>query len=69
MSTGKIVKAEIKTEQFQNAVHVELDSGEEKVAFRYYSDELSFSSSEFIGKTMEEVDQLFLKKDTAYLRS
>jgi hypothetical protein len=43
--------------------------GAEQEVFAYYSDELSFSASEFVGKTFEQARQLFTQRDIAYLRS
>jgi len=37
--------------------------------FEFYSDELSFTASEFVGLTRSEAAQLFHAKDVAYLRS
>jgi len=43
--------------------------GEECELFTFFSDELNFGSSEFIGLTIDEGRALFHKKDVAYLRS
>lgn len=43
--------------------------GEVSNVFGYFPDELSFSSTEFIGLTRQGALDLFAKKDTAYLRS
>jgi hypothetical protein len=51
------------------AVRVTFEDGTEKELFRFYPDELSFVPAEFIGLTEKEARQLFVKKDTAYLRS
>ena len=50
-------------------VHATFENGSEKVVLSYYSDELSFHPSEFIGLTEAEVGQLFHQRDVAYLRS
>lgn len=50
-------------------VKVTFDNGEEKELFSFYPDELSFSTSEFIGKTEAEAHQLRHDKDVSYLRS
>ena len=42
---------------------------EPKVLFDFYPDELSFSKEEFIGLTEKEAEELFHKKDIAYLQS
>jgi hypothetical protein len=52
------------------AVMVKYEGSEEFVQlFTYYPDEISFSSSEFIGLTEEEGRQLKFKKDKAFLQS
>jgi len=50
-------------------VTVTLENGEVKDLFDFYSDEISFSSKEFIGLTVEEAFDLKCKKDCDYLRS
>jgi hypothetical protein len=50
-------------------VIVTLEDGSEKELFEYYPDEISFSSSEFIGLTEEEGRHLKFKKDKQYLQS
>lgn len=35
----------------------------------YYHDEIRFSRSEIIGKTLNEIRELYREKDIAYLRS
>ena len=44
------------------------NDAEEKL-FAYYSDELSFKSSELIGKSKQEALDFRLKRDIAYLRA
>lgn len=46
-----------------------LDNGEEFVLFRFYSDELSFTYDDLVGKTIQEARDVKYKKDLAYLRS
>lgn len=43
--------------------------GEEFMLFQYYSDELTFSKDEIVGKSVEQARSLFHEKDVAYLRS
>jgi len=51
-------------------VRVELgDSGKMQDLFDFFSDELSFDPSEFVGLTVAEALELKRKKDEAYLRS
>ena len=73
METPRIVSAEIKFPQtmFDGKAEVTaaFDTGEKKVVLRYYSDELCFVPSDFVGLTEEEVGRLFHKRDVAYLRS
>lgn len=42
--------------------------GEEVFLFDYMPDEISFTPSEFIGKTLEEARELFRKKNAGYLQ-
>lgn len=49
-------------------VYVVINGVEQKL-FDYYPDEISFSSNEFIGLTLEEARALKGAKDRAYLRS
>jgi len=46
-----------------------LSNGEEVELYSFYIDELSFSNSELVGKTVDEAHALRQKKDTEYLRS
>jgi len=50
-------------------VFVTLENGEELKAFDYFDDELSFSTQEFVGKTLAQACDLRHQKDVAYLRS
>jgi len=51
------------------AIYAYMRTGHEVRLFAYYPDELSFSSSDFIGKTVHEARELFMRRDGAYLRS
>lgn len=44
-------------------------SDELEYVLGYYSDEISFTADEVIGKTKKEVIDLFHKKDLEYLKS
>jgi hypothetical protein len=50
-------------------VECRFDTGEVKTVFTYFSDELSFVSSELEGLTEDECKELFTKKDIQYLQS
>jgi hypothetical protein len=45
------------------------EEGEFEKLFSFYPDEISFSKSEIIGKTVAEAKRLKFEKDRAYLRS
>ncbi len=59
--------------EFRGRGHAEvvatLDNGVEEKLFSYYTDELSFSKGDFVGKTVEEARKLFHTRDVAYLQS
>lgn len=48
-------------------VYVTLENGIEQFLFDYYPDEISFTTNEFIGLTIEESIHLKFKKDKNYL--
>jgi hypothetical protein len=48
-------------------VIVETEDGNTEELFQYYPDEISFTSNEFIGLTIEEGRDLKVKKDKAFL--
>ena len=50
-------------------VIVETEDGTEHTLFEYYPDEISFTSNEFIGLTLEEGRDLKRQKDLKYLQS
>jgi hypothetical protein len=50
-------------------VKAQFNNGEIKDLFEFYPDELSFTESEFIGKTEEEAHRLRTRKDIEYLQS
>lgn len=37
--------------------------------FEWYHDEISYSASDFVGKTMREIAEMHYRRDMAYLRS
>lgn len=53
----------------QTSISAVMSNGDEEKLFSYYPDELSFSSSEFIGKTAQESRQIFSAKDIAYIQA
>jgi len=70
----KIVAARITTPQSfgdMAKIYVRFDNGDnaEALLFSYFADEIMFSSSELVGLTVDEAEQLRHKKDVAYLRS
>jgi hypothetical protein len=74
--TRKIVSARITTPsrlgQFGDMakIHVKFENSDtEELLFSYFHDEISFTSQELIGLTVDEAEQLRHKKDVAYLRS
>jgi hypothetical protein len=42
--------------------------GEVKVACAWYSDEISFAESEFLGKTAAQIECMRIRRDVTYLR-
>jgi hypothetical protein len=50
-------------------VTAKLSDGTNALVFQFYDDELHFSSTEFIGLTMDEAHALKQRKDRAYLQS
>jgi hypothetical protein len=51
------------------SVIVTLEDGSTKKLFEFYPDEISFTESEIIGKTEDEVHKLRTEKDIRYLQS
>jgi hypothetical protein len=50
-------------------VHVTMEDGKEQKLFEFYPDEISFSSNEFVGLTIEEARHLKFEKDKKFLQS
>ena len=49
-------------------ITVETEDGTHETIFSYYPDELSFHQDELIGLTIPEARDLFVRKDTKFLR-
>jgi hypothetical protein len=76
MDNRKIIAARITTPsrlgQFGDMakIHVKFENSDtEELLFSYFHDEITFSSSELVGRTVDEAEQLRHKKDVAYLQS
>ena len=50
-------------------VYVTLENGVEEFLYDYYPDEISFSTSEFVGLTKDEARHLKFIKDKRFLQS
>lgn len=50
-------------------VTAEMSDGSTKHVFDYYSDELFFVGTDFVGKTIDEALELKYQRDVAYLQS
>ena len=50
-------------------VSVEYTDGTKETLFQFFSDELSFSSGEFVGLTRDQAMAVRHKRDVAYLQS
>ena len=46
-----------------------MDDGSEEIVVHWFSDELSFAPSDFVGLTVDEARDLKQERDIAYLRS
>ncbi len=67
---ARIIPASMKENRFKAEVRGRYEGKkEEEEIFSYYDDEISFSTSEIVGKTLNEVLDLWGKKDITYLRS
>lgn len=69
MNKKTIAFVEIVRHRWHNEVVATYVDDSVEVLFEYYPDEISFSEHEFVGLTSDEAHELFIKKDTAYLRS
>ena len=64
----KIIRCEIELKEPRKVI-VQFDDMEIKTLFRYYSDEIQFTESDFIGKTEKESRSMFFEKDKEYLQT
>lgn len=64
----KIIRCEIGLEEPREVI-VQFDDREIKTLFHYYSDEVQFTESDFIGKTEKESRSMFFEKDKEYLQT
>ena len=70
MENNKLIaKCRIEKGDFENTVIGVDESGVEHLLFTYYPDELHFKANEFVGRSIQYANDLFVKRDTAYLRS
>jgi hypothetical protein len=73
MANQKIVSVEIKQpEKFGDMAHIHVKVAGDSakfLLFSYFADEISFSSAELLGLTVEQANELHHRKDVAYLRS
>lgn len=66
----RIVKCRIEHVHWEpSKVYVTYDDGTEELLTTYFSDEISFDESEFIGLTADEALRMKHNRDIAYLRS
>ena len=70
LESRKIISAEIaKKGRYQNVLLATLEDGEEVEVFCFFPDELRFSASEFVGRTLRNAKDAYYEADVAYLRS
>jgi hypothetical protein len=73
MDNRKIVAVEItQPAKFGDMahIHVKIEGDSAKfLLFSYFADEISFSSAELLGLTVEQANELHHRKDVAYLQS
>lgn len=70
MENNKIItKCRIEKDRFENKVIGVDESGVEHLLFTYYPDEIRFTADEFVGHSIQYANDLFIKRDMAYLRS
>lgn len=67
--SNKINDCEIAKGRFINHILVRYEDGPNDCIGKYYSDELRFSSKDFIGLTKKEAIDFIVATDTNYLRS
>jgi len=69
VTEARILPPDREKNRYGNEMQVRLNGGEWKRIFEYYSNELTFSTSEFIGKTEEECYEIRHKRDVSYIQS
>lgn len=71
ITSAAILPSDIKASpaRYLAEVMAEFGNGTTDVVLRYYDDELSFGEHEFVGKTQEQVNEMFHQRDVAYLQS
>ena len=69
VTEARILPPDREKDRYGNEMQVRLNGGEWKRIFEYYPNELTFSTSEFIGKTEEECYEIRHNRDVAYIQS
>ena len=71
MAKNVIKECMIKKDKYENFVFVKTNEtgNEETLLFTYYPDEISFTTDELIGLTIDEAFKLKKQKDLRYLQS
>lgn len=71
MTKNVIKECMIKEDEYENFVFVKTnETGDERtLLFSYYPDEISFTTDELIGLTIDEAFELKKQKDIRYLQS
>lgn len=63
----KITSASIVCADWSTTVHITLEDGSSRPLFDYFRDEIWFTASEFVGKTIPQAMQLKSDRDRAYM--
>ena len=71
MTKNVIKECMIKEDKYENFIFVKTnETGDERtLLFSYYPDEISFTTDELIGLTIDEAFELKKQKDLRYLQS
>ena len=71
MTKNVIKECMIKEDKYENSVFVKTnETGDERtLLFKYYPDEISFTTDELIGLTIDKAFELKKQKDIRYLQS
>lgn len=71
MTKNVIKECMIKEDEYENFIFVKTnETGDERtLLFSYYPDEISFTTDELIGLTIDEAFELKKQKDIRYLQS